>query len=303
MNIIVTGIAGFIGQHLSDQLTKRGDNVFGISRNSSLSSDGRTSEKIKLIECDLSNFSKLRSIIQQLEPIDGIFHLAGQTYRKDSPGAEIYFKNNFQTTLNLLECCNEFKIPKLIFSSSIATYGLAPGQNPPKYLPVDEKHDITPFDFYDLSKYFSENLCKFYFERFGIITCALRYSRVYGPGLEKGLFFNVIKNGLSNKPVNLTGDISTDFVHVDDVVQANLAAFDKCTSFDIFNIGSGNEITLFEACKKILELLNSSSNINLDNKQSSRFSLDISKAKNSLDYSPMTIDEGIIDLIREFKKN
>ncbi len=109
-----------------------------------------------------------------------------------------------------------------------------------------------------------------------------------------------VKNSLSNNPIQINGDISTDFVHVNDIVQANLLSL-KSNGFQIYNIGSGEEKTLFDIANEIITITNSSSKIIFNNKEKSIFSLNISKARNLLGYSPLSIKQGLIDVVNNFK--
>jgi UDP-glucose 4-epimerase len=251
--------------------------------------------------CDISNKEELSKLFSEIEQVDCIFHLAGQTFRKDQTEPQTYFVNNFIGTLNLLECCRVFNVKKFIFSSSIAVYGLSSGQNTPKYLPVDEKHDVNPYDFYDLSKCYSEQLCEFYHRRFGIDCVVLRYSRIYGPGTEKALVFQAAKKALSNDPIEIFGDISTDFVYVDDVVKANILAL-QINGFEIFNVGSGQETTLDHLCRTIVQLVGSGSELTQYAEPKSRFSLDISKAKSMLSYQPTILEAGLAATVSHIER-
>lgn len=100
-----------------------------------------------------------------------------------------------------------------------------------KYLPANETHEtkLLPGDFYGMSKYLSEDLGRFYYDLFGILSIILRLSRVYGPGLNSGPVYNATRKALSNEDIAASDDASTDFVFIDDVVKANIAAFEKNT--------------------------------------------------------------------------
>lgn len=300
MKVLVTGFSGFIGRELVKKCLDNDFNVTAIYNKTKPSTNSlNNSNNLKLIQADLSNFVDVKSIFEK-NIFDAIFHVAGQTLKKDNHDAFIYFQNNFLSTLNLLESCRIFKIKKFILSSSIAVYGLSSSQNMPEYLPIDETHKLLPYDFYDLSKFFAENLCEYYNKKFQIDCSILRYSRVFGPLLDKGFVYLTVKNSLSNNPIQINGDISTDFVHVNDIVQANLLSL-KSNGFQIYNIGSGEEKTLFDIANEIITITNSSSKIIFNNKEKSIFSLNISKARNLLGYSPLSIKQGLIDVVNNFK--
>ena len=308
MHVLVTGATGFIGSHLCEEFVKKGLKVTGLSHMKNtkefmLSHRALEHKNFQIINCDIMEKKGLMDTIRKIQPIDCVFHLAGQTYNRKSEGS-IYFQTNFIGTLNILECCRIFNIRKFIFSSSIAVYGLSAGQFLPQYVPVDEMHEAKPYEFYDLSKYYAEQLCKFYSDRFGISCIVLRYSRVFGPDMKGGIIATAIINALSNATIQISGDISTDFVFIEDIVKANTASFEKLTDgFQIFNIGSGQEITLYDLCSKIIAITKSLSKIHIFEEKKSRFSLDISKARKLLSYEPTQIEQGLIECVNHFKKS
>ena len=311
MNVLVTGASGFIGSRLCREVSKQDNtSVIGISRSGKINIHDNmpAASGIETIGCDLVSFEDTHNAIQSIsKKIDCIIHLAGLTFSRQQPppGAPDYFKANFVSTLNLLECCRIFSIRAFALSSSIAVYGLAAGQHTPQHLPVDEEHEAKPYELYDASKHQAEQLCKYFQDRFGISIAILRYSRVYGPGQDKGIIYQAISKSLKNLPIEVRGDISTDFVHVDDVVQATIAAAQSlvknngsASEKQIFNIGSGNETTLYDLSSTIVRLTGSSSKINYSKDPKGRFSLDISKARKVLHYQPMSLEEGLIKSIQ-----
>jgi UDP-glucose 4-epimerase len=296
MHVLVTGASGFVGSHLCGDLLKKGFKVTGLTyTHRSVESLDSNTKNFKLLNCDIVDRNRVFKVVEQLdEPVDCIFHTAGQVYQKQLP-SEIYFYRNFTGTFNLLECCRVFNIEKFVFSSTISVYGLHVGQFKPDYLPIDEKHNVNPFpnDFYAISKYFAEKLCKYYYEIFDITSIILRYSRVYGSRMSNGPVFELVKKALSNEPIMGYGNVSTDFVFVDDIVKANLASLERIGRFEIYNIGSGEEMTYYKLISKIIEISHSSSRLDYCTEPNSRFSLDISKAKRDMYYEPTRVKEGL----------
>jgi UDP-glucose 4-epimerase len=308
MHVLVTGATGFIGLHLCKALLRNGFEVSGICRGikSIPSFHAPLLKELDMYHCDISKENDLIRVFDKFSDIDGIFHLAARTYMRDSPGAESYLRNNFLGTLNVLECCRAFKIKKFVQASTYMVYGLNSGIYSPNYVPVDESHICRPYDFYDISKYFAEQLCKFYHDRFSINMSVLRYSKVYGPGLEEGVVFEVIRRALANLPIEVRGDISTDdFVYVDDVVQSSIISYHKMSKFDVYNIGSGQDSTLYELCSKITQITNSKSKIifRKGKKSLPGTQLDISKARKKLNYNPLTLEKGLTAYIRSLKNH
>ena len=301
MHVLVTGCSGLIGHGLVKRFLKEKFKIIGTFNKTKPSINSLNSnDSLKILQVDLTDFSKVQKLFEE-NLFDAVFHLAGQTLRKDNSDADIYFQSNFLTTLNLLEACRRFNVKKFIFSSSIAVYGLSSGQNIPEYFPVDENHQSTPFDFYDLSKSYAENLCQFYHKRFQINCTVLRYSRVSSPVLQKGFIYQVIKNALLNNPIQINGDVSTDFVHINDVVESNILAL-KSNGFEIYNIGSGEEKTLLDIANQVIKITKSSSKIKFNDKEKSKFVLDVTKAEKKLGYSPTSIEQMLRDVIQYIKK-
>ncbi len=311
MNVIVTGATGYIGRHLCKKLLDKGFDVTVLVRshdNVGIHTESfRLFEKTiagfktkpRIIKCDIDDHSNLRENFEKLGPIDCVFHLAGQTLSRDLVEPHLYFQSNFIATLNILENCRIFKIKKLIFSSSIAVYGLSEGQHVPKYMPVDELHEAKPFDFYGISKFQAEQLCRHYHDRSGLRVVILRYSRVYGPDMKRGFVYQSISNALAGKILEVFGDISTDFVFIDDIVDANILSLEKAIpEFEIFNIGSGKEVTLYDLCSKIIKLTNSSSKIKILERARSKFILDISKARKMLSFCTTELEQGITKCVK-----
>jgi UDP-glucose 4-epimerase len=307
MHVVVTGNTGFIGRQLCIELLKKGHTITALSRNQgdAKSTLQETSIKnIEMINCDILQKDSLQENFKNMRTVDCVFHLAGQTFKKDLSSPETYFQSNFISTLNMLECCRNFGIKKFVFSSSIAVYGLGVNQFIPRYLPVDENHPVRPYDFYDSSKYHAEELCKFYSDRFDINSVILRYSRVYGPTMGKGLVVQAIKKALSNEPIEVMGDITTDFVFVNDVVSANLASLEKrLPNLEVFNIGSGEEKSLHWVCSTIIDMCHSSSKIIFQQEPKSKFSFDVSKARKMLDLKSTSTKEGLIECMNYIKNS
>ncbi|MBN4049071.1 NAD-dependent epimerase/dehydratase family protein [archaeon AH-315-M20] len=291
--ILVTGCSGFVGNHLVQELIKRKYPIIGISR-STKPVITLNKKYFKHYTCDLADIKGLKEIFQK-EKISSVLHIAAKVpknFNETQPGS---FDVNPQTTSNLLKLSKEFKVKKFIYSSSMSVYGT------PKHIPIDENHPKEPIEDYGKSKLEGEKLCETYKEDMDIII--LRYAGVFGEGKEDGAIYNFIKNAKENKPITVTGDGSQthDFVDVKDIVQANILALELPDEKNprIFNIGSGNEISIKFLVKKIKESLNSSSEViyKKENIQKKRFLLDITKAKSILNYSPTPIGTSLKRLI------
>ena len=304
MRLLITGATGFIGSSLCRKLASEGNEIICLARNFETSFVQEFQNfQFQHITCDLSNWNNVKNNLKDIKNVDCVFHLAGKTFQKDLLEPQIYFESNFSGTLNILEWCRQNKVKKFVYSSSIAVYGVSANQFNPKYLPIDEAHPVLPYDFYDASKFYSEQLCDYYHKVFGLQCIILRYSRVYGTSLKKGIIFKAIENALKNDQIKVLGDISSDFIIINDVVNANIEAMKKNLNFEIFNIGSGEEVTLRELCSKIIELTKSTSELEYHEFPKARLSLDISKAKKDLDYTPTPLEKGLKECISYIKNS
>ena len=257
--VLVTGGAGFIGSNLVDKLLEIGYRVVVIDDFSS----GKEGNLIKH-KNNPSLIIYKRSITDCLDDIfktykiDSIFHLAAKLSIPYSIEHPIETHDvNVNGILNLLNTCKNFNVGKFILSSSYAVYGEQ------KNLPFTEDLHPNPVNPYGLHKWMSEQYCKLFSSLYGIKTVILRYSNVYGPRQNPlGEYASLIPKFITliNKEIaptiNGDGNQTRDFVFVSDVVDANIIALNLADKMccDIFNVGSGNEISVNEIAERIIKL-------------------------------------------------
>tara|TARA_R110000744_G_scaffold33531_2_gene78706 strand:- start:43 stop:921 length:879 start_codon:yes stop_codon:yes gene_type:complete len=239
--VIVTGGAGFIGSNLVDKLIKQGIEVIVLD-NLSTGKKENLNPKAKFIKCDIS---KDRPLIFN---VDTVFHLAATPqvqYSIENPTDN----NNLHSLINMLDISKKMGVKKFIFSSSSAVYGN------PKYTPIDENHPLNPLSPYALHKLIGEQYCKLYSDIYNLDTICLRYFNVYGNRMSnEGAYRSVIsvfKEQYSNKQLlNIVNDgkQKRDFIHVNDIIQANILAANhfKKLNGDIFNVGTGQAYNVNE---------------------------------------------------------
>lgn len=239
--VIVTGGAGFIGSHVVDALVKQGIEVT-ILDNLSTGKKENINPKATFIKCDLTKDKPL------FKDIDVVFHLAATPqvqYSIENPTDN----NNIDSLINMLELSKKNGAKRFIFSSSSSVYGN------PKYTPIDEKHSTNPLSPYALHKLVGEQYCKLYSEVYNLDTVCLRYFNAYGHRMpNKGAYRSVISifNEQHNKkqPLNIVndGEQRRDYVHVNDIVNANIlcANSTKKLNGDIFNVGTGKSYSVNE---------------------------------------------------------
>jgi len=251
VNVLVTGGAGFIGSHIVDLLIKEGHNVFII--------DNLSTGKINNINRDARFYND--SITNDISyifdnGIDVVIHQAAQTSVYASMQNILYdHEINIYGTLNLLNICKKYNVKKFIYASSAAIYGT------PQYLPIDEKHAISPESYYGLSKYTAERYVELFAKSNDMKYIILRYSNVFGPRQdpygEGGVIAIFSERMIKDKEVIIFGDgeQTRDFVYVEDVASANICALASEVS-GVFNISNNNSISINELFKIMSEIAN-----------------------------------------------
>lgn len=289
-NILITGGLGFIGGHLANEI-KESCNLTLTTHRKIEEGFNSVDKKEKIIELQLQNADVLNKILNN---IDLVFHTAAEIpYPNTKTNPSDMYKANILGTLSLLEACRKNDVG-IVYSSSMAVFGK------PKYLPVDEQHPQDPTTYYGATKLGGEYYCSVYNELYGMDTRILRYSSVYGPGMDRRWVVSIfLMQAMEGKPLILhgKGESTGDFVFVDDVVQANLyAATKKEAMGEDFNIGSGIETSIRDLANQVINNTKSGTvTLNPSEKETiKRFIFDISKAEKELGYHPnFNLTDGI----------
>lgn len=237
MKSLVTGGCGFIGSNLVNRLVEIGHEVIVLDRVHPKVKNNKVSYYLQ----DLSE--RYTKYIHLFEGVDNVFHLAAEIsipYCVENPNESM--SNNTLSTLNVLECCRIHNVNKFMFSSTSAVYGNS------LFIPSFETNQVHCLNTYSISKYTGEQLCKMYHELYGLKTIIFRYFNVYGEGNPKtGQYAPVMsifsQQKLNKEPLTIIGDgyQTRDFVHVSDVVLANILASQKelKTYGEVYNVGTG----------------------------------------------------------------
>jgi UDP-glucose 4-epimerase len=306
LNVLVTGGAGFIGSHLVDRLVSRGYNVKvldNLSTGNLSNIQGHIDNgNVEFVKGDITNLEQVKICMQD---IDAVFHLAAQiSVPLSMKDPEFTYETNVKGTINLLSSLAS-KNPqgKFVFISSCAVYG------EPQYLPVDEKHPTNPISPYAESKLLGEYYTLGFNQNRLLKTAALRFFNVYGvrQGLNdySGVMTKFIDRLKQNQSLTIYGDGSQtrDFVHVTNIVDAIVACLENPNAQgQVFNIGTGNALTIEDLAKNLIELSGASSTITHapvregDIKYSYA---NITKAQNLLNYQPtMQLSAGLHELLK-----
>ena len=252
--MLATGGAGFIGSHLADALLKRGDEVIVIDDLSTGSSQNLNPDA-EFHQLDIRS-RQAAELVRRRRP-DAIVHHAAQmsvsrSVREPAFDADV----NLMGSINLLEAARQAEARFIFASTGGALYGDA------DILPTPETYPAWPVSPYGVSKLAFEHYLHCYGVQHGLGYTALRYANVYGPRQnphgEAGVVAIFCLNLLSAEPPTVNGDgkQTRDFIHVADVVRANLAALDS-DQRGHFNVGTGRPCdinTLFEMIEGRMEV-------------------------------------------------
>ena len=289
--ILVTGGSGYIGAHTILDLMENGFEVISVddqSRSNNKLLEGVekiTGTKVKNYKVDLCNFDDTHAIFTENDDIAGVVHFAA--YKAVGESVEnplLYFHNNLASLVNLLRCVEEYKTPYFVFSSSCTVYGN------PDSIPVTEDTPLKRAESpYGMTKQMGEDIITAYAAK-GITKCILlRYFNPAGAHPS-----NLLGEFPIGRPQNLTpaitqtaigkipqltvygddyptrdGSCLRDFIHVCDLAHAHTLAVkyamagQKAINPQVFNLGTGNGITVLEAIKAFEKVSGTSLNYNI----------------------------------------
>ena len=250
MKYVVTGGAGFIGSHITEKLVERGDTVTvidnlktGKEKNLEL-----VKEKIEFVKGSILDHKLLEEITKD---VNGVFHQAALASVPDSfKKPTEYYDVNVNGTENIFKLSKKYGF-KVVYASSSSVYG-----NPIR-VPIKESDDKNPINPYAETKLKDEELAIQY-SKMGVNIIALRYFNVFGKGQSKEyagvlkLFLECIRDKLPPK-INGDGTQFRDFVHVGDVVDANIMSMNSNITHEFFNVGTNTTITILDLAKTIIE--------------------------------------------------
>ena len=249
MKILVTGGAGFIGSHITEYLVQRGDDVTVLDNlnTGQMKNLSKIDNNINFVNGDIRDYKLLEELVSDS---DGVFHEAALASVQQSFNMkDEYFDVNVNGTENILKLAKEYGF-KIVYASSSSVYGN------PKKIPIKESDDRKPINPYAQTKLEDEYLAKKYSEM-RVRVIGLRYFNVFGPRQSKEyagvikLFLEKIKQKIPPK-INGDGLQTRDFVHIDDVVMANILAMDSNIKHEFFNVGTGNSISILELANAII---------------------------------------------------
>ena len=253
MRYAVTGGAGFVGSHLVKLLIKKGHEVKVIDNlhTGKMENLQEVESEIEFQKIDIQDYD---SIEKELNSVDGVFHQAALTVVQDSfKMPEKYHDVNVKGTENIFKIAqkNNFKV---VYASSSSVYG---HQN---VVPILEDFEKRPINPYGKTKLDDENLAEKY-AKYDVKIIGLRYFNIFGKGqtLEyAGVITKFLDRIRDKKPPIIfgTGSQIRDFIHVEDIANANYLAMDSDVSNLHVNVGTGNSISILELAKIMIDISN-----------------------------------------------
>ncbi len=239
MSYLVTGCAGFIGYHTTEQLLSRGDTVVGLDNLNDYYDPTLKQARLKrLQDHDGFRFVKLDLVDQagiaelfRKEQFQRVIHLAAQAgVRHSLTYPQVYVDSNVTGTLSILEGCRYNDVEHLTFASTSSVYGAN------RKMPFSASHGVDhPLAVYAATKKATEHLAHSYAHLYRLPCTGLRFFTVYGPwGRPDMALFLFTKNILAGRPIEVFGhgEHVRDFTYVDDIVQGVLKASDHVAAPD-----------------------------------------------------------------------
>lgn len=282
--VLVTGGAGFIGSHIVEALAE--NNQVRVLDRLSNGTRANLPADIDLIEGDIRSDETVRTA---MEDVEVVFHHAAMVSVEESVrNPRDCQAVNSTGTLTILEHARRADA-RVIVPSSAAIYGT------PETVPISETAPKQPTSPYGVSKLAADCYAQQYATLYDLPTVVLRYFNVYGPRQGRGAYSGVIsiflEQATAGGPITVDGDgtQTRDFVHVDDIVQANLLAATTDQTGDAYNIGTGQQTSIRTLAEQVQHITNADAEIVHDDQRTGdipQSCADINKSRTQLDYEP-----------------
>lgn len=290
MQILVTGGAGFIGSHLVGALVEQGHSVRVLDNFSTGKRQNLAGLEVELMDGEVTDFEM---VCRAVAGCERVFHLAALvSVRRSLAEPMLNHQVNVTGMFQVLEACRLASVPRLVYASSAAVYGNLP------QLPKREDDPLAPVSPYGVAKWMNEQYAGIYTTNYALETVGLRYFNVFGQRQDptspySGVLSIFCRAVLQGEVCTILGDgeQSRDFVHVSDVVQANLRAMEAELPNKqlICNVGRGEQTSLNQILTLLGEIMGYPIPVRYQPERAGdiRHSLsEISRARAQLGYEP-----------------
>lgn len=259
--VLITGGAGLIGSHITDQLVRENNpeivvfDNFVRGRRENLAW-AMANGNVKIVEGDIRDPKHLHAVMQG---IDLVFHMAAIRITQCAEEPRLALEVLADGTFNVLEAAVANKVSKVVAASSASIYGLAD-----EFPTMEKHHPYNNRTLYGAAKVFNEGLLRSFSDMYGLNYVALRYFNVYGPRMDiYGAYTEVLirwmeRIAAGQPPLILgAGSQTMDFIYVEDIARANILAAKSGVKDDVFNVASGVETSLDGLAASLLKVMGS----------------------------------------------
>ncbi len=311
--VLITGAEGFIGSHLTERLVALGARVKAFVMYNSFNKWGWIDtfhpDKVSSLHVFCGDIREADILKSALQDVDIVFHLAALIaipYSYTSPSS--YIKTNIEGTLNLLQAAQDFKVEKIIHTSTSEVYGTA------QYVPIDEKHPLQGQSPYSASKIGADMIAESFYRSFDLPVTTIRPFNTYGPRQSaRAIIPTLIVQMLKSDKIQL-GSLHPvrDFTYVTDTVEGFIKAAEADgINGEVMNIGSANGISIGGLTEKLMKLIGKEVVIECEEKrvrpcksEVNRLICNNQKARDSIGWQPeVGLDEGLEKTINWFREN
>lgn len=331
--VLITGVAGFIGYHLAEKLIEKNIKVVGIDSindyytiqlkydrlkelgiNQEFASNfdqkvlsSKHEEKMIFYRMNLEDKESLAQLFKEYS-FDAVVNMAAQAgvrYSIENPDA--YGQSNLVGFLNILECCRNYNVKKLLYASSSSIYGNSSD------VPFSTNQNVDhPISLYAATKKANELMAHAYSHLYDFQTIGLRFFTVYGPwgrpDMAMFLFTDAILNHQPLKVFN-HGDLSRDFTYIDDIIQGiDKILEDKNTNekYQLYNIGNSKPVQLMDFIKEVEHSTGEKAILEMYPMQAGDVNqtwADVQDLKDKFGYNPnYPVDKGVYNFVQWYRK-
>ena len=331
--VLITGVAGFIGYHLAEKLIEKNVKVVGIDNindyytvqlkydrlkelgiNQEFASNfgqkvlsSKHEEKMIFYRMNLEDKESLAQLFKDYS-FDAVVNMAAQAgvrYSIENPDA--YGQSNLVGFLNILECCRNYNVKKLLYASSSSIYGNSSD------VPFSTNQNVDhPISLYAATKKANELMAHAYSHLYDFQTIGLRFFTVYGPwgrpDMAMFLFTDAILNHQPLKVFN-HGDLSRDFTYIDDIIQGiDKILEDKNTNekYQLYNIGNSKPVQLMDFIKEVELSTGEKAILEMYPMQAGDVNqtwADVQELKDKFGYNPnYPVDKGVYNFVQWYRK-